>query len=457
MNIRYACLLTVFCASLIAGRESLAAVSAEELATLKTTLTPMGAERAGNKDGSIPAWDGGYTKIPPGYKTGDQRPDPFANEKPVLVITGANAAQYEDKLAEGLKALLKKYPTSFRIDVYPTHRTAAAPQWVYDNIAKNATRAVTKNGGLTLEGAYGGIPFPIPKDGFEVMWNHSLAWQGVAVDRSAGAWVKPTTGLPVQSADVIVYSQWPYYYPDGSLEKFNGIYNFEKDLLTAPPYQNGNAVLHKIPVDQFNHSQEAWQYFPGQRRVRKVPNLAYDTPNFFMSGVTNFDEFNIFDGPMDRYDMKLIGKKEMYIPYNMNRWWLADPEKKMADGHLNPESLRFELHRVWVVEGTVAPGKRNVIAKRRIYVDEDTWHGVMADEWDASGSYWRLGLAFPIIIFELPGVVTWTNFTYDFHTGTYCVPAEIGKTRQPRQYTIRDKPWPESEFSPETLAGQGVR
>lgn len=457
MKLKHAFCIITSCGLLAAGQNSFAAVTAVEAANLNTTLTPMGAERAGNKDGSIPAWEGGYTKVPSGYKTGDPRPDPFAKEKPELVITAANAEKYDDKLTEGLKELLKKFPKTFHIDVYPTHRTAAAPQWVYDNIAKNATRAVTKNGGLTLEGAYGGIPFPIPKDGFEVMWNHALAWSGVAVDKSSGAWVKPVSGAPVLSADVIVHDQFPYYYRDGSPETFKGVFNLRKNSLTAPSYQNGNAVLYKTPVDQFSHPQDVWQYFPGQRRVRKVPNLAYDTPNFFMSGVSNQDEFNIFFGPMDRYQMKLIGKKEMYVPYNMNRWWLADPEVKMTDNHPNPDYLRFELHRVWVVEASVASGKRNVIAKRRIYIDEDTWQGVMADHRDASGNLWRLGLAFPVVISELPGVVTWTNLTYDFRTGTYGVPAEIGKTRQPRQYTVMEKRWPESHFSPDTLAGEGVR
>lgn len=456
MNIRYAVGLAALCGLLGAG-SAVAAVNAEEAAKLKTTLTPTGAERAGNKDGTIPAWDGGYTKVPAGYKTGDPRPDPFADEKPVLVINADNVAQYDDKLAEGVKQLIKKFPKTFKVEVYPAHRTAAAPQWVYDNIFKNATRAKTTNGGLTLEGAYGGIPFPIPKDGFEVMWNHQLAWQGVAVDRTVGAWVKPVSGPAVLSAEVTDYDQFPYYYPDGSLETFKGIYNLRKNFLTAPPYQAGNAVLYKTPVDQFNHPQDAWQYFPGQRRVRKIPNLAYDTPNFFVSGVQNFDEFAVLFGPMDRYSMKLIGKKEMYVPYNMNRWWGADPDQKMTDGHPNPDYLRFELHRVWVVEATVASGKRNVLAKRTFYVDEDTWEGLMGDSWDAAGSYWRLDLAFPVIIWELPGVITWTNMTYDFHTGTYCIPAEMGKSREPRQYTIMSKPWPETEFSADTLAGEGVR
>jgi Protein of unknown function (DUF1329) len=456
MNTSCACVLAAFCSLLVAG-EAVSGVSAEEAQKLGTTLTPMGAERAGNKDGTIPAWDGGYTKVPAGYKTGDPRPDPFASEKPVIVIDATNLPQHADRLAEGVQELIHKYPKTFHVNVYPTHRTAAAPQWVYDNIAKNATRATTKNGGLTLEGAYGGVPFPIPKDGYEVMWNHQLAWAGVAVDRPSNVWVKPVRGPAVLSATVTTYDQFPYYYPDGSAAEFKGIYDLRKNILTAPAYQAGNAVLYKTPVDQFNHPQDVWQYFPGQRRVRKVPNLAYDTPNFFASGVQNFDEFNVFFGPMDRYEMKLLGKKEMYVPYNMNGWWMADPAQKITDGHPNPDHMRFELHRVWVVEGTVIHGKRNVIVKRRFYVDEDTWQGVMGDGWDAAGSYWRLDLAFPVIVWELPGVITWTTLTYDFHTGIYCVPADVSKSLQPRQYIILSKRWSDSEFSPDTLAGESVR
>src|SRR5512133_2048521 len=158
MNFKISTMVIAVATTLAAGAQ--AAVTAEEAAKLKTTLTPMGAERAGNKDGSIPAWDGGFTKAPAGYKSGDVRPDFFANEKPQYSISAKNMAQYGDKLTDGVKGLMQKYP-NFRIDVYPTHRTAAAPQWYYDNTFKNATRA--KLDGYTLSGAFGGIPFPIPK------------------------------------------------------------------------------------------------------------------------------------------------------------------------------------------------------------------------------------------------------------------------------------------------------
>ena len=110
-----------------------AAATAEEAARLKSDLTPFGAEKAGNKDGTIPAWNGGYTTPIPGDKPGGRRGDPFKDEGPLYSITAKNAEAHADKLTDGAKAMLKKYPDSFRVDVYKTHRTAAAPQWVYDN------------------------------------------------------------------------------------------------------------------------------------------------------------------------------------------------------------------------------------------------------------------------------------------------------------------------------------
>ena len=97
-------------ASLVAA-PALAAVSAEEAKQLGTTLTSTGAEKAGNKDGTIPEYTGGI-KAPAEFKTGStKRPDPFASEKPRLVITGKDMGAQADKLTEGTKELLKRYPT----------------------------------------------------------------------------------------------------------------------------------------------------------------------------------------------------------------------------------------------------------------------------------------------------------------------------------------------------------
>jgi hypothetical protein len=181
MRVRHSLLAYALAGPLLTGSNLLAAVAPDVAATLNTTLTPLGAERAGNENGSIPPWEGGLTEVTPGFEVGGRRPDPFAEEKPLFSITAVNMRQYADKLTDGTIAMLQKYPDSFlRMDVYPTHRTAAAPQWVYDKTYKNATSAeiIDGSGGPEPKGAYGGVPFPIPQSGAEVMWNHLLRWTG---------------------------------------------------------------------------------------------------------------------------------------------------------------------------------------------------------------------------------------------------------------------------------------
>jgi hypothetical protein len=290
-----------------------AAVSAEEAAKLKGELTPLGAERAGNKDGSIPAWSGGMTTAIAGDKAGGRRGDPFKGDKPLFSISAKNADQYADKLTDGTRAMLKKYPESFRVDVYKTHRTMAAPQWVYDNTFKNATRG--KFEGPVPKGVYGGTPFPIPKTGEEVMWNHILRWNGISWS-FANTWYQLTTdGRAVMVSDNVGDQQFPYYYPDGNAETFekgDGNFWFVRIRTTAPALRAGEALLAHENIDP--NKLQAWVYLTGQRRVRKLPNPCCDTPTPATAGVMSFDEIETWTGRIDRFDWKLVGKKEDLHP-----------------------------------------------------------------------------------------------------------------------------------------------
>jgi hypothetical protein len=440
-------------AGLMAGH-AWAGVSADEAAKLKTALTPFGAERAGNKDGTIPAWEGGETKVPAGYKSGDPRPDPYANEKPLFSVTAKNMAAYDSHLSEGTKALLQKYPEQFRIDVYPTHRTAAAPQWVYDNTFRNATRATLKEGGDWIAGAYGGIPFPIPKNGAEAMWNHLLAWVGSSTLITYQNWIGLADGRRSLAAKGFNLVQYPYYDPAGSLEKFNGEYELLRVAQTEPPYKAGEQVL---AVDSVDAPRQAWQYISGQRRVRKGPTIGYDTPDDVTGGQMEFDEAFNFWGPLDRYDWKLVGKKEIYIPYNTAKVMNAPLEKQSGPVSLNPDLVRWELHRVWVVEADLLPGKRHSMPKRRFYLDEDTWGAVLTDGYDAHGSLWHVGMTMPFVVPEGPFVhpkLFWTVF--NLLAGTHATAA--GPDFSKGQYMkVADKMLPESSFTPDALAGEAVR
>jgi hypothetical protein len=430
-----------------------AAVTADEAARLKTTLTPMGAERAGNKDGSIPAWDGGYTKVPAGYKSGDPRPDPFAAEKPLFSISAKNMAQYADKLTDGEKALMQKYP-NFRMDVYPTHRSAAAPQWFYDNSFKNATRAKLTGDGYTFEGAYGGVPFPITKDPKEMILNHLTAWKrGESSTSPSRCFTVTPDGKMTLVSDGTQDLQHPYTYQDGSLATYSGHYNIGRYVQSAPASKAGESILAHFPSVE-GKNIGLWQYLVGQRRVRRAPSVSYDTPDSVTSGLGFFDEAFMLFAPYDHHEYKLVGKKEVFIPYNNNRANAAAPEDLFKPGFMNPDLVRWELHRVWEIEANLAPGKRHVVAKRKLYLDEDTWQIILMDGWDAQGQFWRMAYTLTQLAPDVPalvGNIAWG--VYNLQTGGYYLNAATNGAKQFKVVPRR----PDSFFSPEELANVGAR
>ncbi len=381
-------------------------------------LTPFGSLRAGNADGTIPAWNGEIIQAQAGYEPG-QTPLIFIDEKPLYSVTGASMAQYQDKLAPGVQALLQKY-SDYRLDVYPTHRTGVAPQYVYDYIYKNASNAQLSDDGLAVTGAYGGIPFPFPKNGNEVIWNHELAWKGSTIILTSDAHTITADGQIVLESRVgSSHFQSPYYFENGE-GRFNGIYLETFAIPIAPPFQAGGSILSLEPVNPEITPVEAWEYLQGERRVRRAPELQYDTPNSLTGGTTNWDEANIFSGKLDRYDFKYVGTKEMLIPYNCNKFNAAAIADQFKSHFINPDLTRWELHRVRAVELTLKPGARNVDARRMIYCDEDTGSAVMGEIYDSSGSLWKFQHNLPTFYPNIPALVTVQNFTtYELHVGDY--------------------------------------
>lgn len=430
-----------------------AAVTPEEAAKLKTTLTPMGAEKAGNKDGSIPAWNGGYTKAPAGYKSGDVRPDFFAGEKPLYSISAKNMAQYADKLTDGVKALMQKYP-DFRLDVYPTHRSAAAPQWVYDNTFKNATSAKLTGDGYTFEGAYGGVPFPISKDPKEMILNHLTAWtRGESSTSPSRCFAVTADGKMTMVSDATQDMQYPILNKEGGADAYKGYYQLGRFVQSAPASKAGESILAHFPSAS-GKTIGLWQYLVGQRRVRRAPSVSYDTPDSVTSGLGFFDEAFMLFGPWDHHEYKLIGKKEIIVPYNNNRANAAVPEDLFKPGFMNPDLVRWELHRVWEIEANVAPGKRHVVAKRKFYLDEDSWQILLTDGWDAQGKLWRMVYTLTQLAPDVPALVgnmAWG--VYNLQTGGYYLNAA---TNGAKQFAVVPRR-PETFFSPEELANVGAR
>jgi hypothetical protein len=351
-------------------------------------LTPLGAERAGNAAGTIPAWDGGITKPVAGYQPGQHYPDPFASDKPTLTITGGNADQYKAQLPDGAVAMLKKYP-SYKMVVYPTRRSASFPQCHYTETQQCKARLAP--GGNGVVGCSGGIPFPQPKDGNEAIWNTLLRYRG---DTFGMHWSQAAV---TPSGDyALVKFEYEYDFSYGNCSKpaaqreQNKILNYVQNT-TAPPRLAGQILLVHETVDQTAQPRSAWTYNPGQRRVRLAPNVAYDNPGTAADGLRTNDDFGMFNGATDRYNWKLVGKREMYVPYNSYK--LSDPKLKYADilkpGHINQDLARYELHRVWVVEATLKPGTSHIYSKRVFYIDEDSWAILASDKYDGRGELWR--------------------------------------------------------------------
>ena len=369
-----------------------AQLAASDLAKLGTTLTPMGAEKAANAAGTIPAWDGGITKIPAGvnFKAGGTYPDPFPTDKALFTINAATADKYKDNLSPGQLAMLKQYP-SYKLNVFTTRRTAAYPEGHYKETRECAEKAKLAAGGNGVVGCTGGTPFPIPKNGNEAIWNHVLHYKG---DTFAQHWAQ--AAVTASGDFALVKFEYEYDLSYGNLSKPvqqrepNKVLNYLQ-VTTAPARLAGSILLVHETVDQAKEPRSAWTYNPGQRRVRLAPNVAYDNPGTAADGLRTNDDFGMFNGATDRYEWKLVGKKEMYIPYNSYR--LSVPKLKYNDqlrpGHLNQDLARYELHRVWVVDATLKPGTSHIYSRRTFYIDEDSWNVVMIDKYDGRGQLWR--------------------------------------------------------------------
>ena len=440
----------------LAAGNALAALSPQDAQQLKTQLTPFGAERAGNAAGTIPTWEGGITQAPKGYEKGKHHLDPFAGDKPLFTITKANLEQYKASLTAGQIALFNSYPDSFQMPIYPSRRSGSAPQWVYDNTFKNATSAKLLDGGTGFADAFGGVPFPIPQNGVEALWNHITRYRGTYIVRRASE-------APVQrnGSFALVTAQqeglFNYYRQGGQYADLKNILFYYLTFVKSPARLAGGATLVHETLDQIKDARQAWIYDAGQRRVRRAPNLAYDTPISSSDGLRTADDTDMFNGSPDRYDWKLLGKKEIYIPYN--NYKLASADVKYADllkvGHLNPQYTRYELHRVWVVEGTLKATARHLYSKRVLYLDEDSWGAAVVDQYDGRGELWRVSMAYLKNFYDLPTTWSALDVFHDLQARRYYVQNLDNEEPQTVDFA---QPIPEdSYFMPSALRLRGTR
>lgn len=410
----------------------LAAVSAGEADRLGRDLTPTGAERSGSPDGLIPVWSGKtyFTARQLGVQRAElealRRSNPaevtallagrLAAESPRVVVTRANLAQHAAFLSEGHKALFQQNP-DYRMPVYATVRNAFFPDEIGAATRQNATTAGLE-GTDNLSGAALGLPFPLPANGAEVIWNHKLRYRGNMLRVfSQAASVNEAGEASVSGA--VTDLRFVYANPGATSDTGTPLVLQALSRTLAPARLAGQATLVHEPV---NGERSVWLYDPGRARVLRAPGAGFDNPVVGSSGIQFSDQIDGFNGPLTRYDWKLLGKRAIYIPYNSYR--LQSPALKLTDvlgkGSLRPEHVRYELHRVWVVEATLKADQRHPIHKRRFYVDEDSWRIAAVDCHDADGRLTRFQEAHLATLPFIPALVG-PEVTHDLASGRYHV------------------------------------
>jgi len=391
-----------------------AKVSPDEAKKLGTTLTPLGSEQAGNAAGTIPAWDGGLPQQE--MKRGD---NPYAADRPLYTITRENAKDYDPVLTEGYKALFRTFP-DYKMVVYPTRRSASYPQWFYDATKKNATTVELTNNGHGFCCTAQGYPFPIPKNGTETMWNHIMRYNTRGFRGYLNHAQVQSDGSHVIERN---YLELTYVY-NNSKTKLADLKNRNVYLMTkvlSPPNKAGDAHLIHVPIDRVKDITGVWLFNPAQGRVRRIGEVGYDNPLF--DGLMTHDQVDMFNGPLDRYTIKLLGKKEMLVPYNSYRIYGDTLKYKdiIRQGHINQDLARYELHRLWVIEAQVRQGVAHRYKKRTFYLDEDSWIVLLQDIYDERDQFWRTAESHSLTFANVPIVVNGVQVHYDLQSRRYVI------------------------------------
>ncbi|HET8692875.1 MAG TPA: DUF1329 domain-containing protein [Steroidobacteraceae bacterium] len=433
--------------------------SAADPSRLGADLTPMGAEKAGNAAGTIPAWTGGIRSAAeagaPGFKPGGHHPDPFASDKPLYRIDASNQAKYAANLTAGSKALLNAYKGSYFMDVYPSHRSAAFPQRIYDAVKANASGAKLTGGGTGVTGAIGGPPFPVPQSGLEAIWNHILRYRVDTAERYIGQAAVSRTGsynlVKFHDETMVAYS-----LPGATEAALDNVIIYFIQETIAPARLAGEILLVHETLDQSKEQRRAWLYNPGQRRVRRAPNVAFDNPGTGADGLRTSDQFDIYNGSPERYDWKLVGKQEMIVPYNAYKLHSnqARNDDIIKPLHINQSLARYEMHRVWVVDATLKPGQRHLYKRRTFYIDEDSWQILMVDCYDERGQLWRVQEAHSIEYYDVPTFWTTLELTYDLLSGRYLALGLDNEEPKTVDFSVKRTA---ADFTPAAISRRGTR
>jgi hypothetical protein len=285
----------------------------------------------------------------------------------------------------------------------------------------------------------------------EVIWNHNLRWRGIRFKRINGQ--TPVTRI-LGSYRVILFLEegaFPYGLPERSElhKRYPGTLFAFKQKVVAPGLLTGNAQLVIESINPNKAPRNTWVYNPSLRRVFRTPFSGFDNPGPFTEGLRLNDEADMYNGSPELFAWRLVGKRELFIPYNSYRLHSSDVDYDdiLESHHINPALARYELHRVWVVEGTLKPGEKHVYSKRVFYVDEDSWQIAVADNYDKKGQLWRFSEGYMLNYYDVP--VPWYTLEvyHDLKKRRYLV---NGLDNLRHTYRFEDTINPR-EFSPNAL------
>jgi len=401
---------------------SAAQVPQSQIDRLGQDLTPLGAEKAGNGEGSIPAWTGGLSEPPAGlgFVAGEHYKDPFKSDPVLFTVTGVNAAQYDAALTPGQKAMLAQYP-NYKLNVYQSRRTCANSEASYLQAKKNAQVGALAQGGNGVSGSVLTTPFPIPNNALEIAWNHLLRNRAFKIVAQSVN-VAPTadgsyTPIVVQTDTIINYSN-PAVTRTEELDNISVYILFNT---IAPARSAGNVLLVHETLNQAKGARKAWQYSPGTRRVRRAPNIAYDNPGTNSDGLSTSDSFDMYNGAPDRYDWTVVGKSERFAVNNAYRMAEADVgyQDVVQPGHINQDLVRYERQRVWQIRASLRPQTRHIYQRRDLYLNEDSWSIVAGDLYDARGELWRVQESWSTVAYDVPVCENTGGVVYDLAVGRY--------------------------------------
>ncbi|MBD1141861.1 DUF1329 domain-containing protein [Pelagibacterales bacterium SAG-MED32] len=372
-------------------------------------------------------------------------------------ITSSNLSEYAEMLNSGQIQMFAQYPDTYRIDVSENGASCAVDPDVAAISQSNGTM-INDNEGLEVPN-YGQTPFPDPSQAQHFVWNYRMyAGQISAVER-----IQTSTNVKADGSITLGQQETSISFPTNPRTKTmyadKNLFALFMQKNLGPPRTAGTVTLVHDFIDSYMQPRKAWQYSPATRRVRRAPNISYDTLTTAGGGIVTVDQFGGFNGAQDRYDWSYEGKQKMIVPF-MNDALAENPiAVTHGVGHLNPDYVRFEELDVHVVHAQLSPGQRHLYESRTFYfLDGQPGLLVYQDMYDGNQELMRTYMQTHVQgQFGGTGMLSEDicnvqgEYTFDFATRTYSGGSIMGPAVQPRAPIFNGEEKAVSFYTPDGL------